>query len=95
VLGGYDHLKRAIELQPGDELARRKLVVSIFGRASSATHELPTGYLGVALEDLAILSEAEGLSAGLSSGEERQKLAAEIVEQRALIQEYLRKKQQG
>jgi hypothetical protein len=95
VLGGYDHLKRAIELQPGDELARRKLVVSILGRVSSATHELPTGYLGVALEDLAILSEAEGLSAGLSSGEERQKLAAEIVEQRALIQEYLCKKQQG
>jgi len=44
---------------------------------------------------LASLMEAEGLLAGLSSDDERQKLAAEIVEQREVIQQYLRKKQQG
>ncbi|MGB8733190.1 MAG: hypothetical protein WCC99_18215 [Candidatus Sulfotelmatobacter sp.] len=94
-LGGYDHLRRAIELQPDDELARKKLVAYILGRVTFAAHELPTGYLGVAREDLATLMEAEGLLAGLSSGDERQKLAAEIVEHRAVIQEYLRKSQQS
>jgi hypothetical protein len=44
-LGGYEHLKRAIELAPDDELARRKLVVLILGRVGFASYELPVGYL--------------------------------------------------
>jgi hypothetical protein len=80
--------------KPDDELARRKLVVAILGLVSFATHELPTGCLGAVREDLATLSEAEGLLAGLSSDEERQHFAVEIVKQQALIQEYLRRKQQ-
>jgi hypothetical protein len=57
-LGGYEHLKRAIELAPDDELARRKLVVLILGRVGFASYELPVGYLGAAHEDLVALSEA-------------------------------------
>ena len=49
-LGGYEHLKRAIELAPDNELARRKLVVLILGRVGFASYELPVGYLGAAHE---------------------------------------------
>lgn len=89
-LGGYEHLKRAIELAPDDEPARRKLVVLILGRVGFASYELPVGYLGAAHEDLAALSEAEVLLQGLSSDDDRRQLAAEIAEERRLIQEYLR-----
>lgn len=89
-LGGYEHLKRAIELAPDDELARRKLVVLILGRVGFASYELPVGYLGAAHEDLATLSEVEVLLQGLLSDDDRRQLPAEIAEERKLLQEYLR-----
>jgi hypothetical protein len=89
-IGGYEHLRRAIELAPDDELAKKKLIVLILGRVGFATHELPVGYLGVADEDLAALREAEMLLEGLSSNDDRAQLAADIAEERRLIQEYLR-----
>ena len=81
-LGGYEHLKRAIELAPDDELARRKLLVLILGRVGFASYELPVGYLSAAHEDLTALSEAEVLLQGLSSDDDRRQLAAEIAEER-------------
>jgi hypothetical protein len=89
-LGGYEHLKLAVELQPDDELSRRKLIASILGRVGFATHELPVGYLGVAHDDLSALIEAEALLQGLSSDEERKRFAAQISEERTLIEEHLR-----
>lgn len=89
-LGGYEHLKRAVELAPDDELAKKKLIVLILGRVGFATHELPIGYLGVANEDFAALREAEMLLEGLSNNGDRVQLAADIAEERRLIQEYLR-----
>jgi hypothetical protein len=91
-LGGYDHLKRAIELQPDDTVARRKLVVFILGRVGFATHELPVGYIGAPNEGLVLLNEAEAALQGLSNDEEREKFAEEIAENRRLIQEHLRKR---
>lgn len=90
-LGGYDHLKHAIELQPDDELTRRKLVELLLGKVGFATHELPIGYLGKAREDLEFLREADELLHGLSSDEVRTEFAEQIEEERTLIQEYLRK----
>jgi hypothetical protein len=89
-LGGHEHLKRAVELAPDDELAKRKLIILILGRVGFASHELPVGYLGTANEDLAALSEAEMLLNGLSSNDDRTQLAAEIAEERRLIQSYMR-----
>src|ERR1039458_4521397 len=45
---------------------------------------------GAPHEDLAALSKAEILLQGLSSDDDRRQLAAEIAEERRLIQEYLR-----
>jgi len=88
-LGGYEHLKHAIELAPDDELAKRKLIILILRRVGLASHELPVWYLGNANEDLAVLREAEVLLQGLPSEDDRRQLAAKIGEKRKLIQEYL------
>ncbi len=90
-LGGYDHVKHAFELEPGNQLARRKLIVLILGRVGFASHELPAGYLGDINKDLAALSEAEELVKGLSNEEDRLSLAADVAEERRLIEEHLRK----
>ena len=88
-LGGEEHLRKAIELDPNDELARQKLIVFILGRVGFNSHELPAGYLGIAQDDLAALNEAEVLLQGLSNYDDRIELAAEIDEERRLIQEHL------
>ena len=90
-LGGYDHVQRAFELEPDSQLARRKLIILILARVDLASHELPTGYLGDINKDLATLSEAEELLKGLSNEEDRLSLAADIAEDRRLIEEHLRK----
>ena len=89
-LGGYDHLKQALELEPDDEIARRKLLAIILGKVGMSTHELPQGYLGSAQDDLAALREAEELLTGLSDHEDRDRFAADIAEERERIQKYLR-----
>ncbi len=89
-LGGYDHLSRALELAPRHELVSKKMIVTILSRVGSATHELPSRYLGVASEDLVALSQAETLLQNLSDRSERAQLATGIAEERELIHEYLR-----
>ena len=91
-LGDHEHLQRAVELNPCDELARLKLVNSLVARVTWSTHELPYGYLGVAHEDFASLDEAEALLKGVSKEKDRVVWDAEITEQRELIAAYLRSK---
>jgi hypothetical protein len=89
-LGGYENLKRALELNPNDDLIRRKLIMRILQQVNFATHELPAGYIGSPLEDLATLEEAGALSLGLNSEAERKELAITIDEYRVVIQAHLR-----
>ena len=88
-LGGYEHLKHAVELEPNDETARRKLLAIILGKVGMSTHELPQGYLGSVQDDLAALREAEELLTGLLDHEVRDRFAADIAEERERIQKYL------
>lgn len=90
-LGGYDRLRQAIELDPNNQLARRKLIIAVLSRVCFDTHELPHGYLGEVEKDLAGLKEAEELLKGLSSEDNRIGLPADIAEQRGAIEEYLRR----
>jgi hypothetical protein len=87
-LGGYEHLKSALEIDPRDELAIQKLIVLILG--SVGTQELPDRYVGEPRLDLVALEEAEELLHGLSSDNERRQLAEAIQEERSLIRRYLR-----
>lgn len=91
-LGGYEHLKRAIELDPSDEIARRRFIGCVLGRVDYATHELPHGYLGEPIADLAVPAEAEVALCGLSSEDDHSRAAAEIAEQRRLIEDYLHRR---
>jgi hypothetical protein len=89
-LGGYEHLKQAVHLDPRDHLAARNLIVCILGRVGSSADHLPKGYLGEPHKDLDALTEAEGLLSTLPSGDDRAAFAAEIGEDRLLIKKYLR-----
>ena len=91
-LGGYDHVKRAFELDPDDQLARKKLIIAVLSRVDFNAHELPRGYLGDIEKDLAALSEAEELLKGMSNEDDRQSLAVDIAEQRRWIEEYLKRR---
>jgi hypothetical protein len=91
-LGGYQHLKRAIELDPDDHLARRKFIAFILDRVGFATHELPAGYLGEPQDDLVTLAEADAALSRLPIGDVRNQIAAEIAEERRLINEYLQRR---
>ena len=90
-LGGNEHLEKAIELDPADQIALKELVNCLLSYVSYATHELPRGYLGSALEDLDVLHRVEVLLTGMSSDSDRTVYAAEVAELKALIHEYLRK----
>jgi hypothetical protein len=94
-LGGREHLMRALELNPKDEVARQKLVNFLLHWVDWCAHEIPSGYgyLEDPQEGLADLEEAETLSADLSNSEDRSKAHEKIQWQRALIQEYLQRLQ--
>lgn len=89
-LGGYEHLKCAVETDASDEIARRKLIALIIGGVDYATHELPRGYIREPHRDLTALKEASELVKGLSDEEDRQEFARDIEEQRVLILMYLK-----
>jgi hypothetical protein len=90
-LGGEEHLSRALELDPNDQIALRKLVVHILGFVDFGTHEMPYGYLGSAADDLVALERAQGLLGNLSDEHDRAMFANEIKLEMDLIREYLRK----
>jgi len=91
-LGDREHLEHALELDPNDQIARRRLIIKIMSCIDYATHELPLGYLGSAVEDLAIIERVEGLLIDLTNDRDRTSLAAFIAEEKTAIQEYLRRK---
>jgi len=89
-LGGYDDLRRAIELAPRNEITGKKFILAILTRVGHATHELLAGYLGNPREDLAALSQAEILLQNLSDENDRSQLRVDIARERNLIEDYLR-----
>lgn len=91
-IGGQDHWRRAIELDPDDQIARRKLVASILNGVDYATHEMPTGYLGSPLDDWQALAEAEVLLKGLANENIRQALLSELVDIRLVVETALPKR---
>lgn len=93
-IGGYEHLIRAIELEPDDQIARRKLVLCVLSRVSNNAHELPIGYLGTPHEDLEALKEAEDILPRLSNVEDRHALHSDITELRPALHTYLAARKQ-
>jgi hypothetical protein len=92
-LGGYEHLRQAIELDPDDELARRKLIICIMSRVSLDVDDLPKGYLRAPKEDLAALAEAEELVPALQNEQFRDYIAVQIRLDRKRIEDYMHRHQ--
>lgn len=88
-IGSRDHLERALELDPSDQIARKKLIIGLLSWIDYATHELPRGYLGSVTEDLQTLDTIESLLPGLLDERLRLDYAAVVAEERAGIEKYL------
>lgn len=89
-LGGLEHLREALALNPNDDLARQKLIVSILGQVSFAAYDLPLNYIGDFREDLAAFSEAEQLIPKLQNEQLRNSFASELKIDRERILEFIR-----
>jgi len=61
-LGGYEHVKRAFELEPDNQLARRKLLLLVWRRVDFEAYG--HGYSGNFDNDMAILNEVDELLKG-------------------------------
>jgi hypothetical protein len=90
-LGGYEHLEKAIEFDPADQIALRELVISLLGRVAYSTHHLPAAYLGSPMVDLETLDRIKAMLPGILSDDDRGAYATEVAEQMTAIREYLRK----
>jgi hypothetical protein len=91
-IGDNEHLEKAVELNPADHIAVKKLFIALLSQIGYATHELPFGYLGSASEDLAKLDKIETLLPQLRGEDDRAAYAVDIAEERYAIHEYLRKR---
>lgn len=60
-----DLIRRAVDLDPTDQIARRRLIRRLMGCVAHAAHELPAGYIGDPTSDLADIAEVELLATGL------------------------------
>jgi hypothetical protein len=91
-LGGYEHLKAALRLDPTDEIARCKFVECIIDGVGYSAHELPHGYLGDPRGDLALLTEAAVEALQLSNADARLRAVSEIRDLKAEVVGYLNSK---
>jgi hypothetical protein len=90
-LGGFEHSRLAIQIDPADQIARGMLVRLILNQIGMNIHEIPTGYryLGEPNQGFAARDEAEQLILGLPGEDERKRLALPVEEERSLIRQYL------
>jgi hypothetical protein len=90
-IGDPEHLEKAIELDPTDHIAAKRLVIALLSQIDYATHELPFGYLGIASEDFAKLARIEALLPTLANDEDRASFTVAVAEERGAIEAYLRR----
>ncbi len=76
--GPLDWFRRAIELAPDHQGARRTFIDWVVGHVENAQHELPLGYLGSPDEDLADVDEALRLLDGVEQPHWRVGVSAKL-----------------
>ena len=83
-------MREALQLDPSDEIARRKFVWFIIDSVDYSAHELPHGYyLGEPRRDLALLREAEEAALRLQSVDRRRSAISELRGLRQQIERWL------
>jgi hypothetical protein len=88
-LGTESDLKKAISLNPDDEVAIIKLAEMILNGVAYSTHDLPYGYLGNPKEDLTALDEVEVAVQKLKEGGKRETYLGGVRKLRGKVREYL------
>jgi len=91
-----NYLRRAIELDPGHQRARKTLIDWLSGAVDYAQHELPWhGYIGSASEDIVALEEAIKLLGGIDQPHWRQDIGAELNQQLEIAKAWNAFEQEG
>lgn len=88
-LGTPLDLRRAMTLDPLDEIARRRFIDHVLAYVRYSVHELPIGYLGDPIDDLGLLAEAGLAANGLSNAEQQTQAQVWISDLRVAVQNYL------
>src|SRR5437764_7410788 len=88
--GRLEDLRRAIEIEPTEQIARELLVSHLLHQVDYSIHELPNGfgYLGNETEDLEKLKEVETLAVALPS-DLRERLFSEVALLREIVEGYI------
>ena len=90
-LGTFAHLKKAVSIEPDNEIVVFRFVRCLVAGIGYNTHELPIGYLGDdPLEDLTDLATAESLLPIIRDTEQRSQFAARITKEKTVLNDYLR-----
>jgi hypothetical protein len=84
-----EHLRRAIELDPGEQAARVRLIHHELGHLELAVHHLPDYYIGDPEEDLAFTTEVARLIEGVADARARGELRAEFAAARQLVEDWI------
>ena len=87
-LGGQHHLERALEINPEDQVALKRLIVLYLSWIDYNGHELPYGYLGAISEDLKTLARVETLLPSLKDEASRLVYSTAAAEEKAAITAY-------
>ena len=92
---GWEHLNRALEINPQDEQARQFLLKGGINDLWYSVHHLPEGYIGDYKEDLILIDELQNHISKLSDTE-LQKSWTSVLEQYAeLVRNYVEWKKSG
>ena len=87
--GGLEDLRKAIQLNQDDQIARIKLAEIILTATNYSIHELPNGYLGDANDDLDLVLEALKVIENIKNNDKNISIWAELSENYKIITEFI------
>ncbi len=88
-LGGTDNLRKAVRLSDSEQIARLKLIKSLFYRVDYSVHHLPEAYIGDPGEDLMVLHEISELIPSVEDVQVARASLAKHGDYLELVQSYL------
>ncbi|HEY0151978.1 MAG TPA: hypothetical protein VGB92_08275 [Longimicrobium sp.] len=90
-----EHLRRAIELDPGEQPARIRLIQLELGHLDFGAHHLPDYYIGDPEQDLAFTTEVARLIEGVADPRAQGELRAELAAARHLVEDWIAFRAEG
>ncbi|HLL81549.1 MAG TPA: hypothetical protein VK420_02815 [Longimicrobium sp.] len=94
-LSSQEHLRRAIELDPGEQPARIRLIHDQLAYLEYAMHHLPDYFIGDPEEDQAFTGEVARLIERVADPRTRSELQAELASARQLVEDWIAFRDEG